>query len=332
MKLSVIIPVYNVEQYLDECVGSILSQKFTDYEILLVNDGSEDSSPAICDRYAEEYDFIRAIHQENSGPSAARNNGITESRGEYLMFLDSDDILLGDEMLGRIAGCIDSLDPDAVLIGEDEYDTDFKEIYRRHGVSDWEENRLYKSSEVIDGIYGNKQIWSTQAVTKIVRRSFIFDKDLMFTGGIYHEDDDWSARLFFSDPTLCFIKDPVYGYRRRPGSIMSASKNKMIFRKRCDKVRVGAMMLSFPQAKRYKRYMRYTADYFSVAVAASNGMGEELKEEFIRFVSGYRKYFLKYIHTGDLKQIIKGLLIFVFGVRAYVKHYDRVVGADREKG
>lgn len=97
MKLSYIIPVYNVEKYIRQCLDSILAQTMDDYEIILVDDGSPDNCPAICDEYQEKYpDIVKVIHKENGGPAVARNVGIREAKGEYLFFADSDDYLVGD--------------------------------------------------------------------------------------------------------------------------------------------------------------------------------------------------------------------------------------------
>ena len=89
--ISLIIPVYNVEKYLKNCVDSVIKQNYEDMEIILVDDGSKDNSPRICDEYSEKYDFINVIHQKNGGASVARNTGIDAATGKYLMFIDSDD-------------------------------------------------------------------------------------------------------------------------------------------------------------------------------------------------------------------------------------------------
>ena len=89
--VSIIVPVYNVEKYLKRCVDSILAQTFIDYELILVDDGSSDSSDIICDEYAAKFDKIYVIHQKNGGLSAARNAGMSIARGEYFLFCDSDD-------------------------------------------------------------------------------------------------------------------------------------------------------------------------------------------------------------------------------------------------
>ena len=92
-KISVIVPVYNVEKYLCSCIDSILAQTFTDFELLLIDDGSRDKSGEICDEYANKDCRVKVFHKENGGVSSARNLGIDESKGEYLFFVDSDDII-----------------------------------------------------------------------------------------------------------------------------------------------------------------------------------------------------------------------------------------------
>lgn len=90
-QISIVVPVYNVEKYLERCIDSILAQTFTDFELLLINDGSKDSSGLICDKYAEKDSRIRVFHKENGGVSRARNLGISNARGRWLCFIDSDD-------------------------------------------------------------------------------------------------------------------------------------------------------------------------------------------------------------------------------------------------
>lgn len=95
---SIIIPIYNVEDYLSQCLDSIITQSFTDYELILINDGSRDKSAEICKQYANKHHQIRYIEQENSGASAARNNGLMHARGKYIMFIDSDDWIEADTL------------------------------------------------------------------------------------------------------------------------------------------------------------------------------------------------------------------------------------------
>ena len=105
-KISVIVPVYKCEKYLVACVDSILNQTFSDFEIILIDDGSPDSSGKICDDLAEKYNKITVLHQDNQGQAAARNNGVKIARGEWIHFVDSDD-LIHPQMLEILYGAVD---------------------------------------------------------------------------------------------------------------------------------------------------------------------------------------------------------------------------------
>ena len=115
MQFSIVIPVYNVAPYLRECVDSVLAQNSTDYEIILVDDGSTDNSPAICDEYAEKYSQIKVIHKTNGGLSDARNFGIKKAQGDYLMFLDSDDFWNRENVLLDLHNIIKENNPDLII-------------------------------------------------------------------------------------------------------------------------------------------------------------------------------------------------------------------------
>lgn len=117
MKFSIIIPVYNCERYLEECLNSILNQTYNDFEIILVNDGSTDSSSSICRKYVYENDYIKLINKENGGPSSARNLGIKYAQGEYVVCVDSDDYIHPD-LLRTIASSLENeFEPDMVCFG-----------------------------------------------------------------------------------------------------------------------------------------------------------------------------------------------------------------------
>lgn len=107
MKFSIIIPCYKVEKYLRQCVDSVLVQTFEDYEVIIVDDGSPDGCPAICDEYAIKDNRVKVIHKENGGLSDARNAGLDVAHGEYVMFLDSDDWWDDKDALRKVAGCFE---------------------------------------------------------------------------------------------------------------------------------------------------------------------------------------------------------------------------------
>src|SRR5690606_10105587 len=126
--VSVIVPIYQAEKFVKRCVGSILQQTHKDFEILLINDGSTDNSAFICNEYAEKYPNIRVFHQENAGPSAARNKGIDEAKGEFITFIDADDFV-GDQFLESFF--IINQSPKATLVQQG-YIKDYTKIGRAH--------------------------------------------------------------------------------------------------------------------------------------------------------------------------------------------------------
>lgn len=160
--ISVIIPVYNVEAYLNECIDSIIRQSYTNIEIILVDDGSPDNCPAICDAYAEQDYRVRVIHQENGGLAAARNSGVKNASGEYLAFVDSDDYIAGD-FIEQMYDCIVENQADIVCCGmtvigsnrslisfPDEtasFSTDrIKLLVQESGTGDYYMNKLFRRS------------------------------------------------------------------------------------------------------------------------------------------------------------------------------------------
>ena len=248
IKLSFIVPVYNVAPYLRKCVDSLLAQDYDDYEIILVDDGSTDDSPQICDEYAasplstkgtspfSEADHsiasIRVIHQENGGLSAARNTGIMTANGAYLCFVDSDDYWQPNVLGGLMAQVerenLDVLRFDyqnARLKNEGEY-----EVFQPN--KDPKRDVDY-SAEVTDGeTFLNERLGpACYAVMFILRRDIILNlkseiinhkseiDDCLFTPGIYFEDTDWTPRMLLRAKRVASSPMVVYNYLWRTGSI-----------------------------------------------------------------------------------------------------------------
>ena len=205
MKLSVIIPVYQVEQTLEQCVGSVLLQDFEDMEIILVDDASPDNCPQICDQLQQEHSNIMVIHQQNRGLSAARNTGIRAAKGEFITFIDSDDLLERDtirplmKFLNDNPG-IDILEYPAdiknnvhLLLGENVYDnaTDY-----------WTQTRAYEH---------------TYAWNKVYRTSLF--KDVNFPEGKVFEDVWTLPQLLQKAKTVATTNQGLYHYRDNPMGI-----------------------------------------------------------------------------------------------------------------
>lgn len=223
MKFSIILPIYNVEKYLSACIDSVLSQTFKDYEIILVDDGSKDSSPQICDNYSEKYDFIKTIHKSNGGLSDARNVGLKRAKGEYIFFLDSDDYLIDENVLIRIVKAL----------GDEQDVAAFKFIkwFESNGQLStckfsYNLDTKGKSASQIYLELIDRDAYYNSAWSKVVKRSLLVDNNIEFERGLLGEDNDWYYKVVTQVKTLSLIDEPLYVYRQRSGSITKTSTNK----------------------------------------------------------------------------------------------------------
>ena len=224
IKISIIVPVYNVENYIAECVDSILQQNLKNAEIILVDDGSTDGSGKICDTYASNYSFIKVIHQENKGLSGARNAGITNATGEYLMFLDSDDYINKNVNLQRIINYLhgDVIQYKFVYY----YEQSNKYIYLNDYIIEENEN-----SDINAILYNHlkRGYLSSTATDKFIRREVVLQNHILFQEGIVSEDLEWVLRLFQKIKTFQLMNENIYVYRQqRKGAITSYVKKQNI--------------------------------------------------------------------------------------------------------
>ena len=223
MKFSIILPIFNVEKYLIECVESILSQSFSNYEIILVDDGSTDNSSQICDDYASRYSFIRALHKKNGGLSDARNFGTKEARGEYIIYIDSDDFVLSKDFLSEINKSISS-NPDLIFYKYVKYFDDKKELgectFSYEGVDEQKSlpAQLHKLVE-LDSFYG-------MAWIKAIKKDLLIQNNIFFEVGLLGEDMEWNYHIITNCNKIVFIDRPFIAYRQRSGSITSTHKIK----------------------------------------------------------------------------------------------------------
>lgn len=210
--LSIIVPVYNVEAYLDECVQSILAQDFTDWEMLLVDDGSQDQSGAKCDQWAERDQCIRVLHQENQGQAAARNHALDIARGQYITFVDSDDSLAPNTYGPNMAYLVDH--PEVELLQFPTlFDSNLPTAYLRSHNDDTIEGTeaIFLAWHNADPI--NKSLWN-----KIYRSSLLHS--LRFMKGHLHEDFFYLMELMPRVQCLRLSAQGCYHYRANPTSTL----------------------------------------------------------------------------------------------------------------
>ena len=227
MKYSVIIPVYNVEKYIDRCLKSIISQNYDDLEIIVIDNGSTDSSGIICDTYASEYSNISVYHIENHGVGSARNFGLSKARGGFIYFVDSDDYLVGNlfadfadklvlDMDLAVFSYYNSFEEDLTEKQRTEKSLPFKGNYDKDGFI-----KIFKELFLSDMLY---TVWN-----KIYRREFLLENNLSFEQYELGEDVRFNLNVYRNVNRTFLSQDSYYVYViGRKGSAMSSYNPKRI--------------------------------------------------------------------------------------------------------
>ena len=217
--ISVVVPVYNVEHELSRCVDSILVQSYANIEVILVDDGSTDGCPSMCDAYEKMVSRVRVIHKSTGGLSSARNAGLSCATGEWILYVDSDDYILNDSCERLIAvgakyDC-DIVSADAIR------EFNGGQEYMVHGsLADGE---CYPSRDFILKTVKPGE-WYAPACFNLYKRSFLIENNLFFVEGLLHEDLEMQPRVFLAAKTVAYCAYPFYRYVDRASSIMNASK------------------------------------------------------------------------------------------------------------
>ncbi len=220
-KVSVVVPIYNVENYLKECLDSLVFQTLENFEVILVNDGSTDRSYEIALDYSRKYNNFKLVSQKNSGLSSARNTGISLAKGEYLYFLDSDDYLEKNtlEILYNTSkkNNLDVLKFSAFTFHDKEKDFKWDHIdgYRYSGIyrKIYDGNHLFLKTETNGDHYASSCLM-------LLRRQLIVDRDLRYIEGIVNEDEFFYFELMLVANRVAILNRPLYFRRYRKGSIM----------------------------------------------------------------------------------------------------------------
>lgn len=221
-KVSVVVPVYNIEGYLEKSIDSLVHQTMEDIEIILVDDGSTDASGEICERYASKDSRIRVIHKENEGLSCARNDGIEASSAPYVMFVDGDDWVEPEYCERPYREAMDKK-ADLVFFTYSRVYSDGKIVRRETGLHEG------LVSEA-DAMSFNVRI-APAAMFSLYRKD-LFDR-IQFCAGKYHEDYGTTHKLIHQAGRICYVDVPLYHYRvKRPGSITSGTDS----RKQADRI------------------------------------------------------------------------------------------------
>lgn len=217
MQLSIIIPIYNVEQYLEETINTVLNQSFADFELILVDDGSTDSSGKICDEFAKKDKRVRVIHKKNEGVSVARNTGVQAAKGEYIGFVDSDDII--EPCMYEIM--INAAKEYNCDIVQCEHDRNTVLSYQKYKITseNFEVNTGYK---VVNDIFIKKGGRCTNILalwSKIYKRQLF--EGIIFPEGRVYEDEARTYQIILKADRIGELNIPLYHYVKRDNSIIT---------------------------------------------------------------------------------------------------------------
>lgn len=271
MTVSVVIPVYNVFPYLERCIQSVLNQTYKDLEIILIDDGSTDESGALCDKYANQDTRIHAFHQKNMGLSAARNAGIRNSSGDYIVFMDSDDEWLIPNGIEQMLQKKEKL-TDLIFFKQ----VDFWKDGRRVTTKDYDVNYLSNLPDA-QAVFSHlvvTQCLEVSACFLLVRRQLLVDNNIYFPIGYISEDIYWSFHLWQYAHDVTFHNLDFYGYYHRKDSLSrtvtirvynSYDKIFSFWKEQCNSGCVNAMPIRFYLAnlwitRGYKYHMLKAVD------------------------------------------------------------------------
>lgn len=307
--VTVVVPVYNVEHYLRECLESIINQTYQDLQIILVDDGSTDSSNIICDEYALRDKRVQVIHKDNRGLSDARNKGIDLANGEYITFIDSDDVIEQD-MIEYLVQLISKYKAD-ISVCQARYISD-DGILLKKPCGEIKEKKVINVLNCIHEFLYSQEI-GTVAWRKLYKRSLF--QEIRYPVGRYHEDVFTTYKLVAISDSIAIGSEVKYLYRIRPSSIMQSSFSP----KHLDLVAGKREMSRFIENKFPDSPDIIELAYASIIYAANKcvyRIGESNNKEgrYIKYLQYvYRKYEKYYLRCSESRLISK-----LFSISAYV--------------
>lgn len=317
--ISVIVPVYNVEQYLPACVFSLMAQTWQNLEILLVDDGSTDGSGALCDDFAVMDSRVRVIHRENGGLSAARNTGIEAAQGSYLTFVDSDD-LTDSRMIACLRQELEASQCAVCGCGFQKFADDA--AFVAPPISN--QRKVWPARDALAELNDGGSPMITNLVVawgKLYRRELF--SDIRYPEGKLHEDEAVIHHLLWKAEGICMVPDGLYGYRQRSDSIMGKKDRGQLLRhlalldfleerlnffcQHCPELATGAV-----------HHVRYQyKNYYETFLQA--GCRQECRMLLRQYRAFYRRYFggmcLRERVTGGIFCVFPQLYIFLFDLK-----------------
>lgn len=322
--ISIIVPIYKVEDYLEKCIDSILSQSITKFELILIDDGSPDECGKICDSYASRDHRIKVVHKQNEGLSAARNSGLDIAEGDYVGFVDSDD-WIHDKMYETLLN----------LLIDNNADIAQCEFIRTFDEEETIDNSQRNTIETFNNIESLKNIYNKKAISTVVSWNKLYKRELFdhirFPKGKIHEDEFTTHKLLYKSKKLVYTNKVLYFYRQTPNSIMNSKFNK----KRLDILDAMQERLDFAELTQNEMFVNETLQkYMFRLVSFYYKCKIEIPEEK-NIIKDIKKrsdlLFLKHYINGNskIRSKIKYGIFYLFP-NLYI-HIDSLKRKDDEK-
>lgn len=303
-KISIIVPIYNVERYITRCINSILDQAFTNYELILVNDGSTDSSLNICNSFADLDCRIKVYTKPNGGLSDARNFGLKYATGDYVCFIDSDDFVEANYLLDLYERITSDKTEVAIceyfLVNED------GKKYSKVSLNESKIRQIGTGKDVLQHLYEKNNVANIVAWNKLYKRT-LFDNHRFEKGRLF-EDEYMIVPLFWDVQSVSFVNKPLYDYVQRTGSITNSPldekkiNDQMVFKKN---------RITFFENKSNYFCRLATYDYKNWIIELLSQNEHKLTEHYKKLL---RKEYISYIKFSDIKspkQFLKDILVLI---------------------
>ena len=324
---SLITPVYNIEKLISKTIESALEQKFTDWEMILIDDGSPDNAGKICDEYAAKDTRISVIHKQNEGLAAARNTGIKACSGKYFLIFEGSDLLVSANTLQNIYDTIKDDNVDIYFARlQDMMEKDFEvtNVQAEYCVSG---EFTDGGKELFIKLYDNNDILALSSpVNKVFRTDFVKKNDLWFYPGIYHDDDEWLPRAISMSNTSYFTNEIIYNALTWDGCFGQAVSDKSLTKKACDKMLIAAHCCEdidkrFPEKNtpfKQKYYEYYVRMYMSGVASLNKVKDLECRTRIRTAIKKFKTVF-DYMENCESKNLkLLSMIKKIFGLKCTI--------------
>jgi len=312
--LSIIVPVYNVELYLQKCIERLLKQNIDNYEIILINDGSTDNSYSICLEYEKKYpEKIKCYSKDNSGLSDTRNLGVNKASGNYVCFMDSDDYI-DENSLSYFISIMNEKRSDIIYFG---YYYEKKDYIQKKYTYKSLANKNYTSNEFMKNELKKRNL-PIPACFAFYKKELIINNNLYFESGMLHEDERWSPQIILNSSSIFVTDKVIYHYVQREGSI-THKKDKT--KNGLDLLDTAYYLLNISNELKDTELKRLFKNRISMIYMKAIVIGSLYRKEYVKKID--RSFPLK--NTCFFKDIIKAILFF-FNLRLYCYLNKKVKG------